>query len=150
MEISRLGQEFQTVRTAAAKAPDIRADKVAAIRESMAAGYAVRCLSSSFRSILFIGCFSDYFSVLSNFFLLFWNLVTPVSRRKPIPHNLRAGIHIEVLEPFCAEKEEQGKKSIPAQKLSECFKKLGEAVDDLDMDPGKFPRSPLHPSFRHS
>lgn len=41
----------------------------------------------------------------------------------------------QVLEPFCAEKEEeQGKKSIPAQKLSECFKKLGEAVDDLDMD----------------
>ena len=38
VEISRLGQEFQTVRTAAAKAPDIRADKVAAIRESMAAG----------------------------------------------------------------------------------------------------------------
>ncbi|MDE7326785.1 MAG: flagellar biosynthesis anti-sigma factor FlgM [Lachnospiraceae bacterium] len=38
VEISRLGHEFQTARAAVAKAPDIRGDKVAAIKESMADG----------------------------------------------------------------------------------------------------------------
>ncbi|MDE7326786.1 MAG: PocR ligand-binding domain-containing protein [Lachnospiraceae bacterium] len=42
----------------------------------------------------------------------------------------------QVLDPFCAEKEEDesGKKAIPVQILSDCFEKLKEAVDDLDMD----------------
>ncbi len=38
VEISRLGQDFQVARAAVSKVPDIREDKVAAIRESMAAG----------------------------------------------------------------------------------------------------------------
>lgn len=38
VEISRLGQDVQAARAAVAKAPDIREDRVAAIRERMDAG----------------------------------------------------------------------------------------------------------------
>ncbi len=38
VEISRLGHDVQAARTAVAKAPDIREDRIAAIRESMDAG----------------------------------------------------------------------------------------------------------------
>lgn len=38
VEISRLGQDVQAARAAVAKAPDIREERVAAIKERMAAG----------------------------------------------------------------------------------------------------------------
>lgn len=44
--------------------------------------------------------------------------------------------YLSMLEPFCAEKEEEEerKQHIPPQELSECFRRLSEAVDNLDMD----------------
>lgn len=44
--------------------------------------------------------------------------------------------YLAMLKPFCAEeeKEEGQKQNIPPQQLSECFQRLSEAVDNLDMD----------------
>ena len=43
--------------------------------------------------------------------------------------------YIEMLEPFCAEKEDSTQKKEPSiDILKECFAKLRVAVDDLDMD----------------
>ncbi|MDE7299672.1 MAG: PocR ligand-binding domain-containing protein [Lachnospiraceae bacterium] len=43
--------------------------------------------------------------------------------------------YLSVLEPFCAEEEEEeGKQSISREELADCFRKLQAAVDDLDMD----------------
>ena len=44
--------------------------------------------------------------------------------------------YLPVLEPFCAEEEEDEahKKAISKEKLKECFVKMASAVEDLDMD----------------
>ncbi len=43
--------------------------------------------------------------------------------------------YLPVLEPFCAERDgEEGKKVISSEALADCFCRLREAADDLDMD----------------
>ena len=44
-------------------------------------------------------------------------------------------VYLPVLEPFCAERDgEEGKKVISSEALADCFCRLREAADDLDMD----------------